>query len=210
MEIIPAILTNNTEELKGLVEKAEGEVEKIQIDIIDGVFADNKTVDPVALRQIETNLLIDFHLMVNSPIDWVAKCIDVGADRIIGQIEKMDSQVEFINKVHASGVKVGLAIDLETPVGHLESLAFPRADVVLVMSVPAGFGGQQFNLQSFDKMEELDSIRKKENYKFKICVDGGVTKELIKDMEKLGVDEIAIGRLVFEGDIKDNIKSLLK
>lgn len=208
MEIIPAILTSSPEELRALIEKAQG-VCRIQIDIIDGSFTDNKTIDPVALRQIETSSLIDFHLMVNSPIDWVAKCVDVGADRIIGHIEKMENQTEFIDKVHASHAKAGLAIDLDTPVAHIESQALPQVDVILVLSVKAGFGGQQFNLKSFDKMKELSDLRKKENYKFKICVDGGITRELIKDMEKLGVDEVAIGKRVLEGDVKDNIKDLL-
>lgn len=207
MEIIPAILTNNPEELKDLIAKAEG-VGRVQIDIIDGVYADNKTIDPVALRVVDTKLQIDFHLMTDSPIDWVAKCVDVGADRIIGHIEKMGDQIEFIDRVHASGAKAGLAIDLATPVGHLQSLVLPRVDVILVLSVSAGFGGQQFNLQSFDKMKELNQIRQEENYHFKICVDGGVTRELIHDMEKLGVDEVAVGKRVFEGDVKDNIKNL--
>lgn len=208
MEIIPAILTNDPNELADLISKVEGIAKRVQIDIIDGVFVNNKTIDPIALGDLETNLLLDFHLMTKEPIDWVEKCLGGQADRIIGQIEKMKDQLSFIGKVEEVGAQCGLGLDLTTPIGFITPQAFHAVDVILIMSVPVGWGGQKFDDSVFEKIKELNYIREKEKARFKICVDGGVTKELIKDLEKLGVDEVSIGRRVFEGNMKKNLDEL--
>jgi len=212
IEIIPAILTNDINELKeklALCEEVQsidlGLIDRVQIDIIDGVFANNKTIDPSVLGSIDTSLKLDFHLMVDEPISWVEKCVGLGADRIIGQIEKMSSQVEFIGKVTSTGLKVGLAIDLETPVSKLDSLVLNNLDVILVMSVKAGFGGQKFDTEVLSKIKLLDEIRSRDNTPFRICDDGGITLDKIGDVRREGVDEVSIGKRLFKGDLKENI-----
>jgi ribulose-phosphate 3-epimerase len=182
----------------------------VQIDIIDGVFADNKTVEPSVLSNIDTNLKLDFHLMVDEPINWVEKCADAGVDRIIGQIEKMSSQVEFVGKVTSAGLKVGLAIDLGTPVSKLDSLVLNNLDVVLVMSVPAGFGGQKFDRLALLRINELNEIRSRDNMSFAICDDGGITLEWIDDVRREGADEVSIGRRIFKGDLRQNLEKFRK
>ncbi|HEX6977253.1 MAG TPA: hypothetical protein VF185_02765 [Patescibacteria group bacterium] len=209
MEIIPAILTNNPSELADLVKIAEGKSARIQIDIIDGNFADNKTIDPSILSTIDTDLLLDFHLMTKDPIDWVEKAATGQADRIIGQIEKMSNQLEFIAKVEGTGSKVGLALDLATPIGSITPQTLTSIDVILVMSVPAGFAGQKFDTKVFDKLEGLYKLREKGNFKFRICVDGGVTPSVVKDLVDLHVDEIVVGKRLFEGDLEENIKKFI-
>jgi pentose-5-phosphate-3-epimerase len=87
VEIVPAILTNDPSELRRLVALCEGVVDRVSIDIIDGKFAANKTIDPSALSEIETSLKIDFQLMVEEPVNWVERCVRGGADRIIGHVE---------------------------------------------------------------------------------------------------------------------------
>lgn len=202
MEIIPAILTNSPSELANLIKAAENKTKRIQIDIIDEDFAINKTIDPAILTDIDTDLLLDFHLMTKEPIDWVEKCVTTGADRIIGQIEKMTNQLEFVDKVGRIGAKVGLALDLSTPISAITSQTFSSIDVILIMSVPAGFAGQKFDSQVFDKLKDLNKIRQKGNFNFRICVDGGVTKDLIPDLEKTGVNEVAVGiKRFLKGDI---------
>lgn len=208
MQIIPAILTNNPQELKKLINVAEEAIERVQIDIIDEAFG-NKTIEPVALQHVETNLRLDFHLMTKSPIDWVEKCARSGADRIIGQIEKMHDQLKFIAKVQEVGTHVGLGVDLDTPIGHLDETAVQSVDVLLLMSVPAGHGGQTFDLRIWEKIKEVIDLRSRSNSRFKICVDGGVTRELINDLKKAGVDEVGVGRLIFKGDLKNNLETWL-
>src|SRR5258706_11434111 len=169
LEIIPAILTNDQDELLGILKQCEGVVDRVQIDIIDGVFANNKTIEPSILEEIETSLLIDYHLMVKEPYDWIERCIRGQADRIIGQIELMRDQVEFVEKATEAGLKVGLAIDVDTPVASIERAIINDLDVILVMSVPAGFGGQEFDPEVLKKIEELDHIRANDKSPFYIC-----------------------------------------
>src|SRR5260221_12337308 len=149
MKIIPAILTSDLNELTELEKKAEGVVDRIQIDIIDHKFADNSTVDPSVLKGIKSNLNLDFHLMVKDPVEWVSHCIRSGAkaeDRVIGQIEMMQNQNEFIEKVISSGSLPGLAVDLPTNIDKLDQSVLSKIDVILLLSVPAGFSGQEFDL----------------------------------------------------------------
>jgi len=82
IQIIPSLLTDSPSELRKLVTQSEGEVNRVHVDILDGVYAENKTVDPSAMQNIETKLLVDFHLMVDEPVNWVEKCLRAGADRI--------------------------------------------------------------------------------------------------------------------------------
>lgn len=208
VEVIPVILTNNPQELKRLVSQAEEIVERIQIDIVDGQFASNKTVDPSIFETVETNLNLDFHLITKEPADWVEKTTWAMADRVIGQIEMMESQLEFVEKVMATNASVGLAIDIKTPISDLDPAVLASLDVVLVMSVPAGFGGQKFDKRALEKIKELNEARKKDNMTFKICVDGGITKEVIGSLVKAGTDEVAIGRWLFKGDLRENIDKI--
>lgn len=213
VDIIPAILTDNITELTEKVKRVnevsymeEVSVRKIQIDIIDGVFVDNKTIDPANIVGLDTDLGIDFHLMVKEPINWVEKCANAGADRIIGQIEMMGSQVDFVGKVQETGLYVGLAVDLETPISKLDPVILSNVDVVLLMAVKAGWGGQKFDKGVLGKIKELDEIRARDKTPFKICVDGGETTDVIDDTHYAGADEVVIGQRLFNGDLAENIK----
>lgn len=205
LEIIPAILTNDPKELEQLTNKAEDVASRVQIDIVDGQFAKNETIDPSALEKIDTNLKLDFHLMTKNPTAWVERCIRGMADRIFGQIEMMDDQVEFVGKVQEVGAKIGLAIDIDTPVSDLDSTILNNLDAVLLMSYPAGIGGQPFDPKVLDKIKRLDAIRVHDKKLFKICVDGGITEKTIRQVRRAGADEVAVGRIIFEGDLKENL-----
>ncbi|MEJ2347620.1 MAG: hypothetical protein P8Y17_00265 [Patescibacteria group bacterium] len=206
LEVIPTVLTNDPQELKQLINQAEEAAERVQIDVIDGQFAENKTVDPNVFQTVETNLKLDFHLMTKEPVGWVERVVRVMADRIIGQIEMMQSQVEFVEKVMENGVLVGLGVDLDTPVSKLDLEVLTKLDVVLLMSVPAGFGGQKFDKKVIEKVKTLEKTRKKEKLNFRICIDGGVTLEVVRNLVDAGADEVSVGRLLYKGDLKENIQ----
>lgn len=206
VKIIPTILTNDSSEAVEFIKESQAVAKRIQLDVIDGVFANNKTLDPIFFKDLDLSFEIDYHLMVKEPINWVEKCAEGQGDRLIGQIEQMSDQMEFIKKVQSVGLSVGLGLDLATPVSSLGQEVLESLDVVLLMSVKAGFGGQEFNLDAWDKIKELVEKREKVNHKFKICVDGGITVELAHDMNKAGVDEVTVGRRIFEGELADNIK----
>ena len=210
MEIIPSILTNNPQELKDLINKLEGKVARVSIDIIDGKFADNKTIDPQALAYIETNLLLDFQLMVDEPVNWIEKCASVGADRIIGHVEHMRSQEEFIQKAQELGVKIGLGLDLDSPLSLLEPHLVTNLDLVLLMSVKAGFGGQEFDKNIIPKIKDLAEIKAKDKTPFNIHLDGGISLSNIKKLSQLGVDEVSIGHRLIDGNFEENLAEFQK
>jgi ribulose-phosphate 3-epimerase len=208
MLIVPSPLTNNSDELKKMIAKSEEVVERFQIDIVDGVFANNKSVDPTVLKYIETDLNLEFHLMVVEPANWIEKCASVGADTIIGQIEMMSSQLEFVRKVQEVGARVGLALNIDTPLAALDETPSTDLDYLLLMSYPAGVGGQKFDERVYQKIKEATLLRARDDSPFKICVDGGVDKDNICTLARMKVDEVAIGKRLFEGDFKSNITAL--
>lgn len=205
-EVISSILTNNLDEARELIARCEGVIQRTSVDIIDGKFADNKTITPDQLSDVETNLKIDYHLMVIEPVNWIERCVRGQAERIIGQIEHMSDQSEFVGKVQEIGLQVGLAIDWDTSVEELDPIILTNLDVVLVMSVRAGFGGQKFRELAIDKVKKLDKIRKKDATPFRIHVDGGINFDNISKVVAAGADEVSVGRLLFKGDIVDNVK----
>lgn len=206
VEIIPSILTNNPDELRELLKRCEGVVDRVSIDIIDGKFADNKTIDPSILFDMDTSLKIDYQLMVYEPVNWIERAVRGQADRIIGHVEQMSDQVEFVGKVQEVGLSIGLAIDLETQVYKIDPTILNNLDVVLVMSVAAGFGGQEFDKRALGKIKELDEIRVRDDTPFRIQDDGGITLESIYNLHKTGTDEVSIGRKLFDGNLAENIK----
>lgn len=217
IEIIPSVLTNNLTDLEAkiaeineAVDANNANIARVQIDVIDGEFVDNKTVDPSLLTNLDTNLSLDFHLMVKEPINWIEKCANAGADRIIGQIEMMHSQPEFIGKVQEAGLYVGLAVDLDTPISKLDSLALANVDLVLLMAVKAGWGGQEFNKSVLEKIKKLDEIRARDGIPFRICVDGGETETVIDDTHFAGADEVVIGKRLYNGNMAENVRVLQK
>src|SRR4030065_2222350 len=205
-EIIPSILTNNPEEVLSKIQMAEGMVGGVQIDVVDGIFAVNKTFDIDLLQDVDTDLKLDLHLMTKEPVNWVERCIRAGADRIIGQVEMMSDQLNFIQKVQEVGALVGLAIDLKTDLSAIDDIMFQDLDVVLVMSVPAGFGGQKFEHKTIQKIEELKKIRERQKSTYKISVDGGITLDYMDDLVKKGADEVIIGERLFKGNLKENLE----
>lgn len=208
MLIIPSILTNDPNEASDMLSSCEGVVNRVSIDIVDGFYADNKTIDPILFEEAETSLRLDYQLMVRQPVNWVERCIRGQADRIIGHIEQMESQEEFVNKVIEAGVGVGLGIDLDIPVESIEKHSLANFDVILVMSVKAGFGGQEFNRLALEKIKRLKELREEDGANFKIHVDGGVNAGNIKDVVAAGADEASIGTRIFEGDLAANIERL--
>ncbi len=202
MQIIPTVLTNSQEDLENRLIRLKEFSQWIQIDVVDGRFAANRTF-PLEWLNNYQDFSWDIHLMVDKPIAWLEKCFLVAASRIVGQIETMTDQREFVNRLINNGVESGLALDLGTPVEKLDSEALLSADLVLLLSVKAGFSGQHFNPIVFKKIEKLIDLKKELGANFKIAVDGGIdSREMIAKLEKSGVDLCYIGKhfLALQGD----------
>ncbi len=207
MQINPAILTDSLATFAQQLDlvKQVPTIKVIQVDIVDAVFADNITINPSDLVDFNfEDLAIDFHLMTEEPMDYVWELIDCGqqlpTQAVIGQIEKMSYQLDFLEEIKQAGWQAGLAINLFTPLENIEEHAWEYLDQVLLMAVEAGAQGQTFNSLIFAKVEELKNTIKKLHKPIKIVVDGGIKQEQIKNLQKAGVDQIAVGSAVFNAD----------
>lgn len=207
MQINPAILTDSLATFVQQLDlvKQVPTIKAIQVDIIDAVFADNITINPTDLVDFDfEELAIDFHLMTEEPMDYVWELIDCAqklpTQSVIGQIEKMSYQLDFLEEIKKAGWQAGLAVNLFTPLENIEENAWEYLDQVLLMAVEAGAQGQAFNSLIFAKIEELKNKIKKSNQQIKIAVDGGIKPEQIKNLQKAGVDQIAVGSALFNAD----------
>lgn len=198
MEIIPAILTNDVRELEEQIKAVEARVSRVHIDVIDGEFTPGRTIEVEALANLEVDVLYDVHLMVREPADWVEKCIRSLVDRITGQIELMQDQFEFVTKIQEVGHEAGLALDLETQVDKLDRDVLSYVDAVLLMGHKAGHQGGELEASVLQKIKDVQALRDEIGGQFKICVDGGVNKMNIKQLEEMGVEEVAVGSAIEE------------
>lgn len=207
--ILPSLLSNDISELSGLIDKTKSE-SRVHVDILDGVFAKNTTVEPQEIASLRTNSKLDFHLMVYEPVTWLQKCKEGGADRVISQVEMMvdvDAYVDVSNDLFGM---VGLALDLDSEVEKIPMELLHRLDTILLMSVRAGFGGQEFNATVLEKVRYFDNLRNENGYNYSIGIDGGITPENITSVVDAGADEVSVGRRLFDGDLAGNIQKYLE
>lgn len=200
MNIYPSILTDQTE----LVEKQlglcqdSGLVSVAQIDIIDGYFVENITVYPGDLVGMDFgDLQIDFHLMTQEPIDFVREIIDCQDDlpvrAVIGQIEQMSSQELFVDEVRRYGWNAGFSLNLHTPLKEIQTDLWDRINVIQLMSIEAGFQGQEFSELIYKKLEDLHKLMLGRDLRLEVIIDGGVTVKNIAKLQDLGVTSVGVG-----------------
>lgn len=202
-QIVPAILTSDVEVAKQQAKLVEGKVERMQVDIIDGVFADNKTIRVEDISQVHTSALVDVHLMVKNPASFLHRCDGVGVDRVYAQVEMMKSQEQFVDQASSLGMGIGLALDLYTPVSAITDM-LPLLDGVLLMSVQAGFQGQSFSERVLTKIQEL-----REQFEGDICIDGSMNVDTIPLCLKQGANQFAVGSALWKAkDIAQKLEEL--
>ena len=181
----------------------------LHIDVMDGVFVPNISFGFPVLefvnRQCEKPL--DVHLMIVEPQKFIPEVKRVGGAIMTVHYEACKDVRATLEKIKEAGMKCSVAISPDTEVSKLEGL-LDIVDVVLVMSVYPGFGGQKFIRDSLEKVRKLDNIRKESKSDFLIEIDGGVNIENAKEIAENGVDWIVAGTAVFGGDIKENIRKL--
>lgn len=175
VNIIPAIMPKTKKELLEKLEKVWGSVSRVQLDVVDGVFAKTETIGPEILGEINTIVRFDAHLMVDRPELWLEKCMNGGVERVIGQVEMMEDVNLFIADGQAMGMGVGLAFDLETNLDRLAEVIMDL-DCVLLMSVAAGAQGQKFDERVLKKIMEVRKLSKT----IPIVIDGGIDVPNIK------------------------------
>ena len=196
-EIVPTILTADFSEYIKKMHLLKGVCPRVQVDVIDGKFVGNQTISLESLKNEPTDLRMDLHLMVKEPEEWVNRALEILPDRLIGQVEMMYEPEKFINRATEGGFEVGIALDLETPVESISEEIYHMVDLVLLLSVKAGFGGQVFDEKVLQKIE---NIKKIVGDLVEVGVDGGLTDENIKLCQKKGADIFYVGSNFWEAE----------
>ncbi|MBO4705844.1 MAG: ribulose-phosphate 3-epimerase [Spirochaetaceae bacterium] len=201
--LAPSLLSSDFSELGAAVAQIErrgGNL--VHIDVMDGSFVPNITIGQpvVASLRRHSALPFDVHLMVQHPESQIASFIEAGADIVTFHYEASVHHHRLVQQIHAAGKKAGISIVPSTPVSVLKEL-LPSVDVVLVMTVNPGFGGQLLIPECLKKVSELDEIRRKENNKFLISVDGGINEHTAKDAVSAGADILVSGSAFFSGKL---------
>ena len=198
MKLYPAIISDSIttviEQLESV--KVSEHVERVHVDIIDGQFIDNVTITPMDLTVAEFDQLkLDLHLMTEEPMDVVFECEAIREylpiQRIIGQVERMTHQEEFIHEVHRNGWQVGLGLDIHTPLEAIDESSWQDIDTLLLMGIEAGHQEQIFNVHVLQKIKALRAMQL--NKKIDVIVDGGVKLSNIVRVLQSGVSEVAVG-----------------
>lgn len=202
MKIAPSILSADFAHLSRDIELVENfGVDYIHVDVMDGQFVPNITFGPSvvsALRPV-TKLPLDVHLMIVDPERFIPDFAEAGADIISVHVESTPHIHRALQLIKQHGTKAGVVINPGTPVEMIEPI-LSMADLVLVMTVNPGFGGQKFIEETLDKIRHLDRLRKEHHYHYEIEVDGGIVLETAKQCRKAGADVFVAGSFIYNSD----------
>ena len=214
MEIIisPSILAADFNILGQQIKEVERSGAKyLHIDVMDGMFVPSISFGMPVIRSIRknTDLFFDVHLMIEEPLRYVEEFANCGADMITFHLEAAEGHVEeTIDRIHALGCRAGLSIKPATPVLAVEPYV-EKLDMILIMTVEPGFGGQKYIESSTDKIRQMRRIVAEHGLETDIQVDGGITAENVSTVKEAGANVIVAGSAVFKGDIIGNVKRLM-
>lgn len=207
IQIIPAILSTSEEEYrKDITKYQRSQLFKegwVHIDFMDNKFVPNQSIDPEVSAKYPIDLHKEAHIMVSNPLEWVDKLVEVGFERIIFHIESADDVLKVIEYIKSKGLEAGLAINSNTPIEKLDPY-ISKIDVILVLSIVAGFQGQPFIPKTLDKVRKIKST----NESIKVGVDGAIKDTNIKEVVKAGVDFVIVGSYLLNGDVDENLENL--
>ncbi len=196
--ILSADFSNLSREIR-YVELAGADI--IHCDVMDGKFVPNITFGPLVVSAVNkiTDLPLDIHLMIEDPDLHLEAFIKAGADYITVHQEAVVHLNRTLNRIKELGAKAGVAINPSTPVETLTEV-LDLADLILVMSVNPGFGGQKFIQNSVSKIRKLNELKNEHGYKYWIEVDGGINKETIGEVSAAGCNIFVAGSSIFSSD----------
>ncbi len=202
----PSLLSADFADLGQALKKIEANSASwVHIDVMDGHFVPPITYGQSVISSIRKNtkLPFDVHLMIEKPENSIDSFIEAGADIVTFHLEATAHSDLCIQKIHAAGKKAGIALCPSTPVSQLEEL-LPFLDLVLVMTVNPGWGGQKLIPYTVEKVKKLSLIKKEKSYNYLISVDGGVNSSTIYDVIEAGTDVAVSGSSFFKGQLDWN------
>ena len=213
IQISPSILSADFSQLGNEIKRLEeGGADMIHVDVMDGHFVPNLTIGPSVIKSLRnyTKLPFDVHLMIKPVHKYIKSYAEAGANIITIHPEATDNLKDSIKHIKELGKKVGVSLNPDTKTDIIKEF-LSELDLILIMSVHPGFGGQKFIPEVLSKIEELKNIKLKENLKFDIEVDGGIDFNNSKLAVKAGANILVSGTTIFKnnnGDIKKNIEIL--
>ena len=194
----PSLLASDFTNLENEISKVE-KADYLHLDVMDGNFVPNITFGPGLINSIrdKTSLKFDTHLMISNPEKYISKFADAGSDLITIHAEASKHVHRVIQLIKNQNCRAGIALNPATPLNELKYI-LPEVDLVLIMSVNPGFGGQKFIPQIIQKIERLSEMAVNMQNSVEIAVDGGINKNNIKDVVNAGANMIIAGSAIFK------------
>ena len=188
----------------------EAGAQYVHIDVMDGQFVPSISIGLPVIKTIRkcTDRIFDVHMMIDEPIRYIDEFAEAGADIITVHAESCRHLDRTIDAIKEKGIIAGAALNPATPLSAIEYV-LPKLDMVLVMTVNPGFGGQTLIPYTVDKVRDLRELVKKSGNKIDIEVDGGINLSNVQEVVDAGANIIVAGSAVFNGDIESNVKSFL-
>ena len=213
IQISPSILSADFSQLGNEIKRLEkGGADLIHVDVMDGHFVPNLTIGPPVIKALKKHcsLKFDVHLMISPVHKYIDAYSDAGADIITIHPEATEDLSASINKIKDLGKKVGVSLNPKTKVNVIKD-CLNKIDLVLIMSVNPGFGGQKFMPEVLEKIRELKLIQEKQNIDFDIEIDGGINFETGKICIEAGADILVAGSFLFnQGDLISSTNKMLE
>lgn len=197
---------NIEKELNEVIE----DIDIVHMDVMDGVFVPNLSFGPDVIKSLRplTNKTFDTHLMIINPDKYIKNYAQAGSDYITFHLEASSDPIKTINLIKSFGKKAGISIKPNTNVKELEPY-LPYVDLILIMSVEPGFGGQSFMPSSIDKLKQLKLWKKENNYDYLLSIDGGINGQTINSVKEY-LDWAVVGSYILCSNEKKDRAKLIK